>query len=64
MVNFILCQLYHTPHKSAHKKEKKVFEKNILSGFAGGTVAKNLSANSGNVGLIPGPARSHMLQSN
>ena len=46
------------------KKEKKVFEKNILLGFDGGTVAKNLSANAGNVDLIPGPGRSHMLRSN
>ena len=32
--------------------------------FSGGTVVKNLSANAGDTGSIPGPGRSHMLQSN
>ena len=32
--------------------------------FPGGAVVKNPPANAGDVGLIPGPGRSHMLQSN
>ena len=32
--------------------------------FPGGSVAKNLPANAGDTGLIPGPGRSHILQSN
>ena len=30
----------------------------------GGTVVKNLPANAGDTGLIPGPGRSHMPRSN
>ena len=30
--------------------------------FPGGTVVKNLPANAGDTGSIPGPGRSHMLQ--
>ena len=33
-------------------------------GFPGGSVIKNLLANAGDVGSIPGPGRSHMSQSN
>ena len=32
-------------------------------GFPGGSVVKNPPANAGDTGLIPGPGRSHMLQS-
>ena len=32
--------------------------------FPGGRVDKNPSANTGDKSLIPGPERSHMLQSN
>ena len=32
--------------------------------FPGGTVVKNLPANAGDMGSIPGPGRSHMPQSN
>ena len=32
--------------------------------FPGGTVVKNLPANAGDMGLIPGPGRSHMPWSN
>ena len=35
-----------------------------LRGFPGGTVVKNLPANAGDTGSIPGQGRSHMLQSN
>ena len=33
-------------------------ELNVMMGFAGGSVVKNLSANVGDVGLIPGLGRS------
>ena len=42
----------------------KYFSKIILSDFPGGPVVKNLSANVGNSGLIPGLGRSHMPRSN
>ena len=32
--------------------------------FPGDTVVKNLPANAGDMGSIPGPGRSHMSQSN
>ena len=32
--------------------------------FLGGAVVKNPPANAGDMGLIPGPGRSHMLRSN
>ena len=35
-----------------------------LLGSPGSSVAKNLPANAGDVGLIPDPGRSHMLRSN
>ena len=39
--------------------------KNKESGdFPGGAVVKNPPANAGDTGSIPGPGRSHMLQSN
>ena len=33
-------------------------------GFPGDAVVKNLPANAGDMGLSPGPGRSHMLRSN
>ena len=45
--------------------EKSEFLMKInMSGFPGGAVVKNLPANAGDMGLSPGPWRSHMLQSN
>ena len=35
-----------------------------FQGFPGGSVVKNPPANAGDTGLIPGPERSHMPQSN
>ena len=35
-----------------------------LGGFPGGAVVKNLSANAGDMGSIPGPRGSHMPWSN
>ena len=37
-----------------------VLNKAFLSGFPGGGVGKNLPANAGDTGLIPGLGRSHM----
>ena len=36
----------------------------ITQGFPGGAVVKNLPASAGDMGLSPGPGRSHMLRSN
>ena len=36
----------------------------MLGGFPGGLEVKNLPASAGDMGLIPGLGRSHMLQSN
>jgi len=33
-------------------------------GFSGGSVVKNPPANAGDMGFIPDPGRSHMLQNN
>ena len=38
--------------------------KHTEEGFPGATVGKNLSASAGDTGSVPGPGRSHMLQSN
>ena len=38
--------------------------KNKPTDFPGGTVVKNPPANAGDMGLSPGPGRSHMLWSN
>ena len=38
--------------------------KTIKRDFPGGAVLKNPPANAGDMGLSPGPRRSHMLQSN
>ena len=38
--------------------------KNCAGNFPGGAVVKNPPANAGNMGLIPGPGRSHMPGSN
>ena len=38
--------------------------KNINMDFPGGSVVKNLPANAGDTGSIPGPGRSHMPRSN
>ena len=36
----------------------------LLGDFPGGPVVKDLPANAGDVGLIPGPGRSHVLCGN
>ena len=47
-----------------HKHLYKYLTKPILKGSPGGPVIDNLLDNTGNSGLIPGPERSHMPQSN
>ena len=45
--------------------ERRIFSlKDANKGFPGGSVVRNPPANAGDTGLIPDPARSHMLQSN
>ena len=39
-------------------------DKNCLWDFPGGAVVKNLPANAGDMGSLPGPGRSHMQWSN
>ena len=46
------------------KKSKEIIKIYVEEGFPGGTVVKNLPANSGDTGSSPGPGRSHMPQSN
>ena len=41
----------------------KELHKAVYGDFPGDTVVKNLPANAGDTGLIPGPERSHMLWS-
>ena len=41
-----------------------VIEELFAGDFPGGAVVKNLPANAGDTGSIPGPGRSHMLWSN
>ena len=42
----------------------QVFKMNISKGFPSGSVVKNLLANAGDMGSIPGPRRSHLPRSN
>ena len=43
---------------------KLLFKKKIVMDVPGGTVNKHLPANAGDMGLIPGLERFHMLRSN
>ena len=45
-------------------KEKDTLKTDQVRDFPGGPVVKNLPANAGDMGLIPGPGRSHMPGSN
>ena len=45
------------------QKLKREFKNQLLVDFPGGAVDKNLLANAGDTGLIPGPGRFHMPQS-
>ena len=60
----VTCLLVHI-----HQVRKKNPSSNrgietLLLDFPGGTVVKNLPANAGDPGSIPGLGRSHMLRSN
>ena len=50
--------------KKGRKHHEKKLSKNKTQGFPGGAVVKNLPADAGDKGSIPGPGRSHMPQSN
>ena len=43
---------------------QQIIQKHKFKDFPGGAVVENLPANAGDRGLIPGPGRSHMPQSN
>ena len=47
-----------------HHKSQRFAETDTVGDFPGGLVVKNLPANAGDMGSIPGPGRSHMPQSN
>ena len=49
---------------SKKKKKKKKRREKMSRDFSGGTVVKNLPANSGDMGLSPSLGRSHMPWSN
>ena len=51
-------------HLSAATSSEIIKVKYQGEGFPGGSVVKNPPANAGDMGLIPGPRRSHMSQSN
>ena len=61
-----LLQMQGKPRK-AYEEQSDVSGFMLLKdpwGFPGGAVVQNLPANAGDTGSIPGPGRSHMLQSN
>ena len=65
---FILCESILIPLKIVVNSIKHIFiVKKILKeltwDFPGDTVDKNLPADAGDMGSIPGPGRFHMLQS-
>ena len=53
-----------SPHCQASSLCKAREGRRECQDFPGGPVGKNLPANAGDSGLIPGPGRSHMLQRN
>ena len=57
-----------TPHKYIGRREvwdvASAIKYFLYLGFPGGAVVKNLPANAGDMGSIPGPGRSHMPQNN
>ena len=56
----LMCTKLMTNKNLLYKKKKK----REFWDFPGGAVVKNPPVNAGNVGLIPGPGRSHMSWSN
>ena len=55
---------YTENYKTLIKKTGDDSAKWKVRDFPGGTVVKNLSANTGHTGSSPGPGRSHMPRSN
>ena len=53
--------LFLLPYQSIHPSN---YSKNCIPDFPGGAVVKNLPANAGDMGSIPGPGRSHMPRNN
>ena len=51
-------------HQWMYHADRKSIKKHWPWDCPGGTVVKNLPANAGDVGWIPGPGRSHMPWSN
>ena len=51
------------PKLNVKVKTIMLLPENIVDGFPGDSVAKNLCAGAGDTGLIPDPGRSHMPQS-
>ena len=57
-------KISHVKSSNERRKKKREFLKSGERDFPGGTVVKNLPANAGDTGSIPGPGRSHMVRSN
>ena len=56
--------LIDNPLKDSHSCQPWSYEEIIFRNFPGGPVVNNPPANARDTGSIPGPGRSHMLQSN
>ena len=52
------------PKASRNGIIQNLIKKCRILGFPGGSEVNHLPANAGDTGLIPGPGRFHMLQSN
>ena len=60
----MLCKTELGPFTLTEKECEVGIRNSALRGFPGGTVVRNLPANAGDTGSIPGPGRSHMPRSN
>ena len=58
------CNKYNKDFKKRGHIKKNNNLKKKKRGFPGGAVEKNLPANAGDTGSIPGPGKSHMPRSN
>ena len=54
----------HPLHCERESMKKVLCSQEVMVGFPGGTVVKNLPASAGDTGSSPGPGRSHMPRSN
>ena len=66
IINFVspLEAVPECPFQSAVLRALQTANKELSRNFSGGPGAKNLPTNSGDMGLIPGPRRFHMLKGN